>query len=338
MIDHKPVAKRHLLDTKANLYKEFKKQNPTYNRKFVTFLSMIPKNYRILSETARRVCMCVKDYNLSQKIDALNAAVKSRFPHLKKRRRELSDITLCEYEDNNPPKKSCLERECNDCGVQKIEDEYSEVIEQVGDNEVKFKQWLKKDEVYVNRKNEKSKVKKWVQMESRCSVNELVGQIAEDMKLHSGHISHADFQHKVLNDLTSSQLPLDHAVAIMDFSENYSLMHQDQIESAYFSQKQITLHPVYLYRHAPDSTEENIKIQKEAIVMISDSLNHNSTAVYSFTCQLLKYIKNNPGACDVSVLHRFSDNCLTQYKCIESFTHLQMYEAVVQYYCSLPLH
>ena len=157
-------------------------------------------------------------------------------------------------------------------------------------------------------------------------MNELVGQIAEDMKLHSGHISRADFQHKVLNDLTSSQLPLDHAVAIMDFSENYSLMHQDQIESAYFSQKQITLHPVYLYRHAPDSTEENIKIQKEAIVMISDSLNHNSTAVYSFTCQLLKYIKNNPGACDVSVLHRFSDNCSTQYKCIESFTHLQMYE------------
>ena len=68
----------------------------------------------------------------------------------------MSDITLCEYEDNNPPKKSCLERECNDCGVQKIEDEYSKVIEQVGDNEVKFKQWLKKDEVYVNRKNEKS--------------------------------------------------------------------------------------------------------------------------------------------------------------------------------------
>ena len=27
-----------------------------------------------------------------------------------------------------------------------------------------------------------------------------------------------------------------------------------------------------------------------------------------------------------SVLHRFSDNCSTQYKCIESFTHLQMYE------------
>ena len=110
MIDHKPVAKRHLLDTKANLYKEFKKQNPTYNRKFVTFLSMIPKNYRILSETTRRVCMCVTDYNLSQKIDALNAAVKSRFPHLKKKRRELLDITLCEYEDNNPPKKSCLRK------------------------------------------------------------------------------------------------------------------------------------------------------------------------------------------------------------------------------------
>ena len=50
----------------------------------------------------------------------------------------------------------------------------------------------------------------------------------------------------------------------MDFSENYSLRHQDQIESAYFSQKQITLHPVYLYHHAPDSTEENIKIQKRS--------------------------------------------------------------------------
>ena len=77
-------------------------------------------------------------------------------------------------------------------------------------------------------------------------MNELVGQIAEDMKLHSGHISHADFQHKVLNDLTLSQLPLDHVVAIIDFSENYSLMHQDQIESAYFTKANNTAPCIFI--------------------------------------------------------------------------------------------
>ena len=46
LIDGTPVAKRHLLITKKELFKKFKQQTPSFNRKFTTFQKLIPKQYR----------------------------------------------------------------------------------------------------------------------------------------------------------------------------------------------------------------------------------------------------------------------------------------------------
>ena len=51
---------------------------------------------------------------------------------------------------------------------------------------------------------------------------------------------------------------MDHATVRVDFSENVALQYQDEIESAHWTQKQVTVHPVYLVLHAPDSTHEGI--------------------------------------------------------------------------------
>ena len=53
-----------------------------------------------------------------------------------------------------------------------------------------------------------------------------------------------------------NDLPIDQCVAVMDFSENVALEAQDEVEAAHWTTKQITLHLVYLVRHAEGSVEQ----------------------------------------------------------------------------------
>ena len=96
LVNGKFVAKSHLLTTKLELYKKFRKENKDFKRKFVTFLTMIPRNYKKLDLTCRRVCVCTKCYNVEKKVEALNkiADLKS-FKDLKATPRQLSNISLC---------------------------------------------------------------------------------------------------------------------------------------------------------------------------------------------------------------------------------------------------
>ena len=115
--------------------------------------------------------------------------------------------------------------------------------------------------------------------------------------------------------------PMDQAVAVMDFAENFTIQ-------AHWVQRQVTIHTVFLVRHAPNSTDDAPVLLKESLVMISDDIKQDSAAVYAFTNQLLIHISNNPGPLPIKVLHRFTDNCATQYKCKHSFGHLHLYPRI----------
>lgn len=108
----------------------------------------------------------------------------------------------------------------------------------------------------------------------------------------------------------------------MDFSENITLQAQDEIESAHWTQKQVTLHTIFIIRHDQDRTEDEPKLVKESLVIISDCLNHDASTVYVFTEQLIKHLLDHPGPCPIKVIHRFTDNCASQYKCKDAFEHL----------------
>ena len=74
----------------------------------------------------------------------------------------------------------------------------------------------------------------------------------------------ADCQHKVYTKLTTN-LSIDQVMVVMDFSENKAFK-QDQIKSAHWTVQQVTLHHIFLVRHAAENTEENTVIMKESLV------------------------------------------------------------------------
>ena len=103
---------------------------------------------------------------------------------------------------------------------------------------------------------------------------------------------------------------MDQAIAVIDFSENFTIQAQDQIERAHWVQRQVTVHPVFVVRHAPTSTTGNPILIKESLAMISDDIKHDSPAVFAFTNQLLVHITQSPGPVHMRVLRRFTEGCL----------------------------
>ena len=85
--------------------------------------------------------------------------------------------------------------------------------------------------------------------------------------------------------IISETLPIDQCLAVMDFSQNITLVQQDEIESANWTQKQVILHQIFLVRHSPESTGF------EPHIIIYGHLNHNPDAVYVFIHQLLLQYK-----------------------------------------------
>ena len=62
---------------------------------------------------------------------------------------------------------------------------------------------------------------------------------------------------------------------IMDFAENYKCSFQNEVQSAYFDQNMVTIHPMVYYYKKQLGTEETVVTMKHAIIGISDDLRHN---------------------------------------------------------------
>ena len=104
----------------------------------------------------------------------------------------------------------------------------------------------------------------------------------------AAHTFRRDFQHHIQQNLMVN-LPLSNAVSIMDFSENYTIKPQDEIEMTHYSATQVTLHPIYSVRNATDALFLYSVFLKESLVMVSNGLTHNASSVFAFTKQLIRH-------------------------------------------------
>lgn len=120
---------------------------------------------------------------------------------------------------------------------------------------VKYIQWENTKETYILKDGIKKKTARWIQNEKRNTVVNLVSDVANTLTNHSSHMFQANFQYK-MESMMADDLPMDQCLVVMDFSENITLQSQDEIESAHWTQKQVTLHPIFIVRHAHDSTVE----------------------------------------------------------------------------------
>lgn len=88
-------------------------------------------------------------------------------------------------------------------------------------------------------------------------------------------------QNLFLSDLKKNSNEYDYIVVTCDFAENYALIAQREIQSAYYSHEQVSIFTIHI---KAGQTHSNLAI-------ISDHLNHDSTFVYVCQKILQSYIK-----------------------------------------------
>ena len=302
-------AKKHMNVTKYKLFKLFCEKYPDYDRCYTTWEKRVPPNFCRLDTTSRRVCICPKDYNFDQLAQGITKAT-GRDAGFK----TVSNASLC-----NPVTRKCLDRKCDACGTEKVDDLFADMGPEIWNKKVKYIQWEQRNESYLGRK-----LKKWRQIEYNIDVKDAINKLKTLLEDHSLHIFRANILNEARDNLIEN-LPLSHAYMLFDFSENGSLMPQDEIEACHFSKELFTLHPIYIIRHGPGSTLEHPKLIKEGLSIISNELTHDGKAVALFMDKALSHIERNPGPVPIDTVHRGSDNCNVQYKSAENFSHLGRY-------------
>ena len=68
-----------------------------------------------------------------------------------------------------------------------------------------------------------------------------------------------------------SAIQFDRAIVLVDFSENYSFVVQDEIQGYHWNRNQCTLHPAIVY--AKDQNNQSLKAH--SFCLISEDLNHD---------------------------------------------------------------
>lgn len=113
-------------------------------------------------------------------------------------------------------------------------------------------------------------------------------------------------------------LQLGEYVVIMDFSENYKFITQNEVQAAYYYTHQATLFPIVAYF----KTEEGeLRILSYAI--ISEEKTHDTVAVFGFQTKFINFLRtdgaNYPNP---RKFYYFSDGAVSQFKNKKNFNNV----------------
>lgn len=249
------VNKKVLTKTVAALYKDFRKTHPTCNISLTTFSRRRPRNVLLSSSRAFVQCLCEICVNPMLKVEKLKKFLPSSPSNVD----ELVSETLCKCEllDSKP----CIERVCSKCGVKKIVDTWRAELQTSLEDEITWMRWEK------TVKSRKDLVKRV------GTLNHLIEELAVDMEGLARHVMVARWQRKQYQTLQTS-LPEGTAVVTLDFAENYLCKFQNEVQSAHWSYRQVSVHPYALQYRCPKPECSHLVTDYQ--VFLSDDLCHDS--------------------------------------------------------------
>lgn len=109
-------------------------------------------------------------------------------------------------------------------------------------------------------------------------------------------------------------------IVCLDFAENFTCKIQDSIQSSYWSNTQVTLHPYVIYYR------NNNKLKHLSLVAVSEHLKHNHCSVNLFNEKMIEFSKRKIGSENIKKIIYFSDGSGAQYKNKYNFVNLIEHE------------
>lgn len=137
------------------------------------------------------------------------------------------------------------------------------------------------------------------------------GHQLQDLKTHEFISSH---QSKFFKQTKETLQPNEFAI-VLDFSENFSFVIQDEIQAYHWSNAQCTVHPYCIYYR-----DGNGVLKNKSFIVLSESLEHNASIVYLFQTKLMSYLRQFFS--NIAKIYFFSDGAASQYKNRYNFFNL----------------
>ncbi|KAK2722989.1 hypothetical protein QYM36_003252, partial [Artemia franciscana] len=211
--------------------------------------------------------------------------------------KDLIKMLVCNVENSE-----CMLRHCDNCLsddalIEHLTAKLSEDYDL--EEEIILSQWVNTDRTEM--------VKQSISVESCIS---LLSKSVENLIPHS-YITKS--QSKTFKKLKEDP-PLNTAIVVMDFSENYSYTIQNEILSYHWNRGGCTIHPVGLYLKKNDG----VFISNHCF--ISDNLQHDTSFVNYVQKEISEWLKENHPK--INQVHYFTDGCTGQYKNRNSFKNL----------------
>lgn len=285
------IQKRLLMMTLRETYKCFKNQYKDVKIGFSAFANLRPKQCKLLTNIGtHNVCVCTTHENIKLILHSL------RKYNISNDLKMYTDSLLCTNKT-----KQCHLRRCQDCpDSSALENKILEQLEEKCIEQLSFEQWVTTD---------------------RCDLETIVKSADEFVPFFcsklGGWIPH-DFiktEQSTFLKNTKNSLQDGEFLAILDFSENYSFVLQDEVQSHHWNVQQATIHPFVIYY------KQNTQVEHFSFIIISEELRHDSVAVNLFISKMMHFLRVNQHK-KVNKMYFMSDGAASQYKNRKNFSSI----------------
>lgn len=276
------IQKRVLNDYLNNLHQKFVAEHINMSCSFASFARMRPKNFVLANFANRRTCLCTQHQNYALKLKML---------------RKFTPVPT------NP-----------EAFVKNSDEKISSIIHNIKENDFTYDVWKKVEVTYKGKASKKMKL-----ITQTISHAQFEALLHKDTLTFRSHISRIAAQFKEQKYLKEN-LPPNHVYIHMDFAEDYRCRSQNEIQSAYWSPTQVTIHPVVMYYKQPGSQESTHK----SFVFISNESRHDATFIYTLIGKLVPLLKQVVP--NLQMVHYWTDSPTSQYRNKTIFKILSCHE------------
>ena len=269
------LQKRSLNDYLSNLYEKLKAEKPYLKVSFSSFAKMRPANYVLANFVNRRSCLCTKHQNVALKLKMLKTHNKTV-----------------------PVNPELFIKNFSSDEIQKL-------LDTCKVTSYSYEEW-QKVKVNIKTRSGEEKVKEKMKVVSKTKTKlDFETCFKKEILAFREHVKRIKNQFAVQRNLKEN-LPANHIYIHMDFAEDYRCRSQEEIQSAYWSQTQVTIHPVVAYFKKDD------KLCHQSYVFISDEPRHDAKFVFallrSLVPQLIELIPT------LEYIHYWTDLPMNQYR------------------------
>ena len=263
---------RVLNDYTYILYEKFKAENPEVIISKSTFYNMRPKYIKFSNSLKPNNCLCQTHENstlLLKSLKRVHPDAITTSPDVFTKRHKSTDS-----------RKEVLDR-CTEPNIDVMQ--WKRVVDTDGKKRVKV-------------------------VTTNMAKAEFDTKFVADFDVFEAHNDRAQTQYVQLRSL-KEKLPANSVIIQMDFAENYTCSSADSVQSAYWNQATVTLHPCVIYY------KEGEELRHKSLVYVSELNHHNSSMVLAIIKSLMKQeLPQLLSEKDVQMVHYITDSPFSQYR------------------------